>query len=785
MKKSLTALFRLPYAPIFWVPLLLTAPTFLTGRALFWGPPSTQFVPWWHDAWRMLSSGHLPLWTDLVGMGAPLAANYQSAVFYPPYWFYFLLEALGGVPALAWGQSIIFALHLILAGWGMARLCRALGLGELAQAVGGLGFGLSGYIVSRGMFPSIVSSAAWAPWVLLAVTNIFSSDPPQARRLHLVACLAFPQAMQLLAGHAQTTWYTLLLAGLWAIYWSVTTRRSFPFVHINWRGWILFILGLGFAVALASIQLLPTYEYLLQSQRTNQVDYETVMTYSFWPWRLIGLVAPNLFGSPASGNFWGYATFWEDAIYIGLLPFIMCLRALSMVFHKSTHRNLAWFLLGVSIVATILAMGKNLPVFPWLYAHFPTFSMFKSPARFMLWVVLAFSILAGVGLDTWQRPQGRALYWARLASVGAFSITLGALLGWFILKDRMTGAHLDVMAQAVALMGIIALGSALLNLSAPPADGPTTSRSISLWKFAVVIWVSLDLLIAGLGLNPAIEAGFYATPSALTQPVKNNLGLGRLYLSLADEDQLKYTRFFRFKDFSIDENWENMRLLLLPNITALDEIPTVNNYDPLLPGRYTQWMETLEKADEPLRTGMLRLMNVSLVEKPNPTGIDFTPIQPAGRYQWYPCAQIAVSEADALLLTTQILSTPTLPGQQPPLIIETSPAAGTLPSSPACSGDSDASIQIQAESPNTILLHVTAPNPGWLMTSDTWYPGWRAWVDDRPATLSRANYLFRAVFIPAGEHTIQIAYRPGWFYLGASLSLIAWAGLLFIRFSLR
>ena len=50
---------------------------------------------------------------------------------------------------------------------------------------------------------------------------------------------------------------------------------------------------------------------------------ELALSYSFWPWRFLGLLAPNLFGSPATGDYWGFGVYWEDSIYVGLLTLIM------------------------------------------------------------------------------------------------------------------------------------------------------------------------------------------------------------------------------------------------------------------------------------------------------------------------------------------------------------------------------------------------------------------------------------------------------------------------------
>jgi len=88
---------------------------------------------------------------------------------------------------------------------------------------------------------------------------------------------------------------------------------------------IFSIAALG--IALAAVQLLPTLEYLAQSQRATSVDPRLALTYSFWPWRLLGLLMPRLFGSPASGDYWGYGNFWEDAIYLGVIPFGLAVSA--------------------------------------------------------------------------------------------------------------------------------------------------------------------------------------------------------------------------------------------------------------------------------------------------------------------------------------------------------------------------------------------------------------------------------------------------------------------------
>ena len=479
---------------IILAPLILFAPVYALGKALFWGTPLLQFIPWWSYAWENILTGNLPLWNSQLGMGTPLLANYQSALFYPPHWIYFLLYIIGDVPLMAWGQAIIVALHLIWAGIGMSYVIKRLGLSLLSQCISALAFCLSGYLVARAGFLSINAAVAWLPWIIACLTPINNRKTLNPRNiLFLVFCLA----MQLLAGHAQTTFYSLIFAGIWAAYWALNTANALnvdkgqsitrPRIQAIWgnlaarlvTNWGWLALGLILAVGLTAVQLLPTIEYLSQSQRAASADYDFVVTYSFWPWRLVTLLAPDMFGSPVDGDYWGYANYWEDAIYIGLLPFLLAIGAVFSSLRRKNRQpglsaqpdlsalrvNFTWFLIAIFLLALLLALGKNTPIFPWLYNHVPTFNMFQAPTRFMIWGVFALAILAGIGAQRWRRPEGRGLYWTRLRTMGAFAITLGSGLAWIAMGDISPS-----FIRATAMAGFWGVGSGLLSLTAPKEE---------------------------------------------------------------------------------------------------------------------------------------------------------------------------------------------------------------------------------------------------------------------------------------------------------------------------
>ncbi|MBS1250872.1 MAG: hypothetical protein MAG431_02469 [Chloroflexi bacterium] len=793
--------------PIFLAPLILFAPTLFTGKALFWGTPSLQFIPWWDYALDTLRAGHFPFWNPLVGMGAPLMANYQSALFYPPNWIYLLLGLVGGTSLMAWGMVLMVSLHLIWAGLGMAALSRRLGLGTLAQTISGLAFSLSGYLVARAGFLSINATVAWLPWILLFALDVVVgkklkvSDPKTFRVLKLGLVIG----LQLLAGHAQTTWYTLLLAGTWVGFWAWVlgdTKGAFSRMRNMLLGWARYAGAVLIGVGLAAVQLLPTFEYLLQSQRSAAVDYEYAMTYSFWPWRFLTLLAPNLFGNPAHGTYWGYANFWEDAVYIGLLPLLLAFTALSALRKRFNlqpptsniqsptsniqpptsniqpptsniqpptsniqYLSLTVYCLLITVFSFTLALGKNTPIFPWLYAHVPTFAIFQAPTRFTLWAVFALALLAGLGVERWRRPEKRALYWTRLGTAGAFAVSLGAGLAWYFLADvRLT------LISASAMAGLWALGAGVLALTAPPR-GEKTQHPV--WYWGVVLWVAADLLVAGWGLNPSIDQNFY-------QEAENEPG-GRIYLPPQDEYDLKFERFLRFEDFSPPVDWAAMRAVHLPNLNMLDNQPMVNNFDPFVPGRYQRWMEALGEVEPAPWAEMLNLMGVTTIEQLSAAGdlgVRFTPwvggpggtgTEP-GLARWVGCADYFEDGERALEAIAggevNLQARVTLEGQRS---VE----------SPACSPGVGVAHFSARPSPNRAILHVEADQPGWVVWSEVWYPGWRAWVDGKAVSVERGDYLFQAVPVPGGKHEVIFVYFPRWFYVGGCVSLATLGTLLF------
>lgn len=99
------------------------------------------------------------------------------------------------------------------------------------------------------------------------------------------------------------------------------------------------------------------------------------------------------------------------------------------------------------------------------------------------------------------------------------------------------------------------------------------------------------------------------------------------------------------------------------------------------------------------------------------------------------------------------------------------------------------SARILDDKPERVAIEADLDQPGYLVLSDAWYPGWQAEVNGEPAAICRADLLFRAVPLGPGEHLVVFTFRPRSQAVGGVLSAVGLAvllvapGLLFRRSS--
>ncbi len=92
-------------------------------------------------------------------------------------------------------------------------------------------------------------------------------------------------------------------------------------------------------------------------------------------------------------------------------------------------------------------------------------------------------------------------------------------------------------------------------------------------------------------------------------------------------------------------------------------------------------------------------------------------------------------------------------------------------------GDGPTELYFTGYEANSLSLRVSTPAPAYLLLSEVYYPGWRAMVDGQSVEVLQADYLFRAVYVPAGDHDVRLWFAPRSVCVGLAVSAVAWLAL--------
>ena len=745
-----------------WLPLAILAVgsgiifyRLIFGEVLFWGLPSLQYYPWRQFAFNELRHGRLPYWNPYVGGGAPLMANYQSAIFYPPNWIHLVVRE-------AEAMSVLFFIHILWAGWGMWLFAKELGLSSIARGVSVLCFALGSYTLSQsGDFP-LVNTAAWLPWLFWASFGLLTRH-----QMRYVGALGLVAGIQLLAGHLQTSWYSYIAIGLFALWYILSPLQNIKLrEQVSVIGQILlaFLIGAG----IASGQLFLTLEYLFTSHRAGGVSFETLATESYAPWQLLTLFAPNLFGSLSDGSYLLEPTGGGNYIgnlYIGFLPLLSVfsavrgwLRHRSLLPRRDIFKTVP-FWLGLSGLGIMLALGRYTPIYEFLYNYVPTFGGFRGPMRWLILPAFGLSILAGIGIHAWQiTPQ----FQNRVRVVGTVLLVGLMFTGIFISFTQLDFDIERVFLTSIALLIINTIISMILVLSKPDPLKKGNGR----WQIALMLFIVIDLGIAGQGLVPTVPHNFYERDLSISHTQ------GRLYWDEAYSEELKAERYFKRTDYSSARGrWTDIRTSLLPNLNMLSRSATFNNFDPLQPAVHREYIELIEEAEVNLSAILLGagIGEIYATQQPRDWEGDLrqyvAPYEPKDVWLVNDVVWVANNEE----AKTYMQSPAWYPYNQVVLFYEEDEP---LPHFEPYPTYTSATLETIYQRPTEHRYRVQSDGSGYLVIPTTWYSGWKVKIDGRSTKLYRANLAFQAVEIPEGDVEVSFSYTPTGVEVGYLMSII-------------
>jgi hypothetical protein len=418
-----------------------------------------------------------------------------------------------------------------------------------------------------------------------------------------------------------------------------------------------------------------------------------------------------------------------------------------------------------------MALGRFAPFFPFLFNALPGATLFQGPARLLSVYTLAVAALASIGTE--QLLEGDRLRWSgRFLLVAALGVLVAVIAGVVLTGVRTTFVRPTI--QFGVTLGACAACLAFRPISSPARGG---SRRGALWQAALVGVVTLDLLIADWRLNPATDVALYRRPSASAQVVRAE-GVGRIFWFANDENEIKFNRYLSFKSFGPENTayWLGMREALVPNAAMIERVSGVNNFDPLLASRYNDLItlvNTLSISDALRLAGM---MDARYIVSPREVPL---PVVHRG-------AEVSIYHNDAALgrawvvpqarVVTDSLSALTDPSFDPRQVVLLDPAdAPALPAGEFTKGKSSVTLR---DSPNAVTIRATSDSGGFLVLADTFYPGWQATLDGKPVEILRANFAFRAIAFPPGEHIVAFRYAPLSFRVGVMISPLTLAAVI-------
>lgn len=356
----------------------------------------TYFTPYRDLAAQALRDGRIPLWNPYLFMGAPFLANSQAGVFYPLNW---PLAWLDTARAINW--SIV--LHVFSAASGVyvfarSRLSLSIGAAFFAASA----FGLGGYLGTQIEHVNQVQGLAWLGWLFVAYDYVMQAAGSNMQSAVRIGVLSLLIALQLLAGHTQTVFISLIGLGVYALWQMIEAWRTSKRFHSSLVTRYLLPIAFAslFAIALSAAQLLPTLELTRESARSGGLPTNLAVSFSLDP-RLIGrALLPDYAGAmPEGGEFTAF--FSVTALVLMVIG--------TLVTGQSVNRTIKHALLVVAGVGLLLALGGYNPIY-YLLLKVPGFDLFRAPARWIVLFVFAGSLLAGIGLDSLrERIQRRWL----------------------------------------------------------------------------------------------------------------------------------------------------------------------------------------------------------------------------------------------------------------------------------------------------------------------------------------------------------------------------------------
>jgi len=718
-----------------------------------------QSIPWRTIVIDQLKKGKLALWNPYNFCGNPLMANFQSAQFYPLNFVFLIFDFPSG-----WTVYII--LQLILGLYFTYLFLRENKLSKVASGFGSLAFLLNTFLVSWFELGVIGHTLIWLPLACFFVLRYKNSKD---KKIKYLVFSSIVWLFALLAGHPLSF---ICAFSAYLLYILLTLGLTKEF--LKFLGASLFSLVLGM------IQILPTIEFYLNSFLGNEFS-RRAFVHGTIPFRsLITFLAPGFFGNHSTGNWWGYEGPGELTPFIGIISLALIYFAIFFGLKKKDKQikvfSIIWILSLLVAIPTPLnfLVGK---------LRIPIISS-TAPARMLIPFYFASTFLIGYGLDYFLKNKlslkqflppflvmGVTYFLVGLKTFSKYQEEVNllqksrfmtglrnlvipiAIFGFsfcclcvynFFRQDKYKNNKIPLVLVYLSLLANIFLFTYTANkfLSFAPKQFFYPEHIMLTWLKDQGVWRSYGLRDADIGTNFQIPYQVYSPGGYDVLRIRD---YGELvtssyegFLQLSD-DFSRADAYFPGEDKFFKERLFD--LMGVKYIVAKIENPKTNwepdiNTFPQEKYNLAWQQEKFQIYERKTVYPRTFLADDYIVENDKNKIIE------------------RIYDKNIDLQKTVILS-----GDIPKLNLEKS-------------NDSSKAEIINYE-PNSVKMKTAKSSDSILFLSDAYYPGWQAFIDGNKTPVLKADYAFRAVFVPKGEHIVEFVYKPKSVSVGFMISLVS------------
>jgi len=733
-----------------------------TSPSLFFRPDPTHVLqdrPFILFSAETLASGYIPLWNPYQEGGTPFFASFIASPLFPLKWILYLSSPLTG-------YSYYVVLPLGLAGFFTHVFSRLIGLSRYGAFFAATTYMFCGFIISHLQY-ALATPVTLMPIIFTTFQRAFTQrDLPSI----LFASLSFH--LILLAGHPTIAFVIL---GATSIYFIALTLvyiredlQAGRFIHHIQHLGVVGLLGL----LLSAVLLLPFFELLKDGYTYKEESHNAMLDFKRLGTdgikSMAGLFLPHYktvwFTSPQyRSNTYAYQA------YCGIVALVLFAYALVT---KPIH----WPLMIVFLLSSGFAFG----IAPFSALNF-TFPFNYIPAEYGL-IPLSFTliVLSGQGLDKIFEDFKPSKFY------GVILILSGIALNFFAGLSRPLDWTSSSWAdwRSFQVSGSLFLISALLvRLLGPPSRANPRRLSV-----AFILLSCADLFYNGYWVNPPQPKFDYPETSPIRK-LKSDESLYRI-LGMDGVSRLNTGMIHHLQDLQsymtiIQRRHREFMILGDPQIASRIATATEVYDSPLWNLMNVKYI--LRRSDKPIP----QEESFRLVYR-DPYVLIYENLRAFPRAFIVPNVHVVEGKSQAFQALSdykaRLRNIAVIEAEEDREALEKAELLNsyerTRPPDPALPEGEVYNVKMDAYQLHRVVLTAELKAPGFLVLSDTIYPGWRVQVDGKEEKIYPTDYALRGVFLDKGAHSVVFYYQPTSFKLGLYLSALG-SGLTALGFTVK